>query len=468
MPCHPNIYRRIESIADENVLPHTRSTRINWTKTSKKQHVSTDNQAFKLYNYLYYVSWRRVLFTFFLITTLLILFITNKHYSIQSTIELIPASKLKRIPFDTHSDLPSFMVNMSSDVFLKTTLCGGLISNSSNIKLSDISKTEKLLREKYKNICNLNYINMSCSKLINLQAFHTQKLRKFELKHPHAFTILLQKNLYQFQVLFRILYSKQNYYCIHVDLEASDCLVQYATKLSQCLKNVFVSLKRFNVTLQRRFSILQAELTCQIHLLKKSDKWKYYMILSGQDLPIQTGYTRTQILSLLNNSNSVQSIEEIHQSDTKKSLKSFTVYKGSFHSILTRSFLESIHKSETAYNILKHLRDAQLSHEYFYPALNRHQEFPGTGQLTEHLLSHYVQYKSQKGIFHLTWEDLPLIEQSKRLFAGEFDQQFDSVAIDCLEQWLKVKALNPVKINIKDYKLYIKRIKIRQQLNRIT
>ncbi|CAF0964470.1 unnamed protein product [Didymodactylos carnosus] len=349
-------------------------------------------------------------------------------------------SLYRQVPLYIQQYSSSKLSNINS--FLKTTLCGRIIANSSIVKIFELNNINRKLQQKCHNACKISYNDMSCVVLIESQGFYSKKVTNIELKYPQAFTILLHKNLWQFQVLFRMLYSRQNYHCIHLNLKASDCLIQYAKKLAQCVDNVYLSPRQFNVTSNKKFSILQAELTCQIHLLKQSEKWKYYMILTGQDLPIQTNYARLQILELLNGSNSVQSIDD-HQKEMmvieENYVKKVSLYRGSLHAVLSRSFLESLHKSKTAYDILKYLRDTDLSHEYFYAALNHLKEFPGIGQHTKHILSHFIADDKQHPF---TWTDLPLIEKSGQLFAGEFDQEIDLVGIDCLEQWLNVKQSN--------------------------
>ena len=49
IPCHPNIYRWIESIADEGVLAHARHQQeLIGQQPSKLQHTSSENKAFEM------------------------------------------------------------------------------------------------------------------------------------------------------------------------------------------------------------------------------------------------------------------------------------------------------------------------------------------------------------------------------------------------------------------------------------
>ena len=93
-----------------------------------------------------------------------------------------------------------------------------------------------------------------------------------------AFSILVYKNFYQFQVLMRTLYVRSNFHCIHVDLKSPNYFHSYARKLSQCLSNVYV-IESIRVA-WGSFRILRTERLCQSVLLKKSTKWHYHMTIA--------------------------------------------------------------------------------------------------------------------------------------------------------------------------------------------
>ncbi len=88
-----------------------------------------------------------------------------------------------------------------------------------------------------------------------------------ELTYPLAFTILIHSNLDRFDFLLQTIYRKSNYYCILIDLKAPTTLYQAIKDRSSCVTNIYVTDKRINVT-WGRFSVLEAEQSCQKELLK--------------------------------------------------------------------------------------------------------------------------------------------------------------------------------------------------------
>jgi hypothetical protein len=164
--------------------------------------------------------------------------------------------------------------------FLNDTFCGKFISGTwkTSINESEIMNYNRLLEQRIKPL-EIEYQNSSCSEFIANNDFYSKHIAKLEYDNPMAFSILIYKNLYQFQVLMRTLYVRSNFHCIHVDENASPNCYSYALKLSTCLENVYVSTTRIKVS-WGTMSILKAERLCQTYLLKQSPKWHYHITIA--------------------------------------------------------------------------------------------------------------------------------------------------------------------------------------------
>jgi beta-1,6-N-acetylglucosaminyltransferase 4 len=145
-----------------------------------------------------------------------------------------------------------------------------------------------------------------------------------------------------------------------------------------------------------------------------------------------------------------------------------TVYKGEFHCILTRNFIQAIHTNSLALEFWSYLNGTFIPDEQFYPSLVRLPELPGgkarvvPSYTYDKLLSHYkIWYdpdhlKCQSAEYHYTvcqfnYKDLANIEESGRLFANKFNQNLDLVGIDCWEQWLQIKQNHHRDIDPRNY-----------------
>ena len=164
--------------------------------------------------------------------------------------------------------------------FLNNTVCGKFISDTWNrtIHTDDIEQRQRFLRDRNRQ-SNTHYGNISCSKFIVDNGFYSKRITTAERDNSMAFTILVYKYLYQFQVLMRTLYVRTNLHCIHVDRKASQEIYLYAHKLSTCLENVHVLDTRIAVQ-WGDITILEAQSLCQRFLLNQSSAWHYYMTIA--------------------------------------------------------------------------------------------------------------------------------------------------------------------------------------------
>jgi len=135
------------------------------------------------------------------------------------------------------------------------------------------------------------------------EKFHredTTMNRQFSL----AFSILMYENVEQFERLLRIIYRPQNFYCVHVDNDASPNVLQAVKSIVQCFDNVILASKQEKV-LYATFSRLQADLNCMNDLVKYPS-WKYLLNVANTELPLKTNSELVKILTIYRGYNDIE------------------------------------------------------------------------------------------------------------------------------------------------------------------
>lgn len=121
---------------------------------------------------------------------------------------------------------------------------------------------------------------------------------------PLAFTILMYENIEQFERLLRLIYRPQNFYCIHVDSDASENVLKGVKSIAQCFDNIILASKQEKV-LYATFSRLQAELNCMQDLMK-FPSWKYLLNVANTELPLKTNSELVKILKIYRGYNDIE------------------------------------------------------------------------------------------------------------------------------------------------------------------
>jgi hypothetical protein len=133
--------------------------------------------------------------------------------------------------------------------------------------------------------------------------FHQEDTRSNQ-QFPLAFSILMYENVEQFERLLRVIYRPQNFYCVHVDNDASPHVLQAIKSIVQCFKNVILASKQEKV-LYATFSRLQADLNCMQDLIKYPS-WKYLLNIANTELPLKTNSELVKILSIYRGYNDIE------------------------------------------------------------------------------------------------------------------------------------------------------------------
>jgi len=145
----------------------------------------------------------------------------------------------------------------------------------------------------------------NCSRFIAERRYAMWPVNHEEEDFPIAFSILMFKDVEQFERLLRAIYRPQNLYCVHVDNRSASDIHSAVKAISRCFDNVFV-LRPSIAVHWGWFSVLEPELMCMKKLLRRSKKWKYFINLTGQEFPLKTNWQIVRILKAFNGSNNME------------------------------------------------------------------------------------------------------------------------------------------------------------------
>ncbi|VDM02084.1 unnamed protein product [Schistocephalus solidus] len=137
--------------------------------------------------------------------------------------------------------------------------------------------------------------------------FHSARSSDLEKEFPIGFSIAIFKNINQIARLLRIIYRPQNFYVIHVDRKSSEEFYQAVVEVQKCFgENVRVVPREESVKVRWfTFTVLEVELIAARKLIQMG-KWKYFINLTGQELPLRTNLELVMALKALNGSNLVE------------------------------------------------------------------------------------------------------------------------------------------------------------------
>jgi len=200
------------------------------------------------------------------------------------------------VPVLTLADLPTVSVSGVD--------CNALFRGDRN----ELTKVRKFQENNTKTVIPaVRYIQQAsnCTRFVAERQYAVWPVNREEAMFPIAFSILMFKDVEQFERLLRAIYRPQNLYCIHVDKKSSPNIHAAVTAIARCFENVFVLQRPFDV-FWGTFSVLEPELACMKRLLRRSKKWKYFINLTGQEFPLKTNWQIVQILKVFNGSNNME------------------------------------------------------------------------------------------------------------------------------------------------------------------
>ena len=174
----------------------------------------------------------------------------------------------------------------------KDVNCKAIINNDK----TEIKYALRFMQRKEKeSISLLHYIEKTdnCSQFLRQRKYIRKPLTNEDFSI--AYSIVIYKDIEQFERLLRAIYRSQNYYCIHIDTKSPKIFHRAVQGILDCFPNVFIASKLVDVK-WGEFTVLQADLICMKDLWKRYKNWKYFINLTGQEFPLRTNNELVEIL----------------------------------------------------------------------------------------------------------------------------------------------------------------------------
>ncbi|XP_061758104.1 beta-1,3-galactosyl-O-glycosyl-glycoprotein beta-1,6-N-acetylglucosaminyltransferase-like [Nerophis ophidion] len=311
-------------------------------------------------------------------------------------------------------------------------------------------------------------------------------LSQEEETFPLAYSMVVHHKVQNFERLLRAIYTPQNLYCVHVDKKASASVLSAVTSIASCFPNVFLA-SRSETVVYASWSRVQADLHCMADLYKASAAWKYFINLCGQDFPLKTNLEMVRALRALNGANSmesekmpkgkmwrVQNVHQIFDGQLKGVGKpkdpppfNISILSGNAYIVVSRGYVRSVLEDKRIQALKAWAEDTYSPDEFLWATIQR---LPGVSGSTWaspkydmsdiNAIARLVKWQWHEGartmmdavypecqgrhvraICVYGVGDLQWILEQHHLFANKFDTDFDSVAVFCLEKYLRQKAL---------------------------
>ncbi|XP_060085614.1 beta-1,3-galactosyl-O-glycosyl-glycoprotein beta-1,6-N-acetylglucosaminyltransferase-like [Ylistrum balloti] len=326
--------------------------------------------------------------------------------------------------------------------------------------------------------CSLGSLVDKCKVLIKAHSYLTDRttIDSEELDYPLAFAIKMHKSPEQAEQLLRLIYRPHNVYCLYIDKKANSKVFDVMKKLAACFHNIFIIHERIDI-IYASLSHVLAELQCMHELLARTVMWKYYINLTGQELPLRTNLEIVKILKALHGTNDIESFlfpkhlnfrVQKHYSVVKGSLRedknktkelfsyNVTLRKGSAYGIFRREFVEFLHEDIVAQKFIHWLNDSLSPEETIWATLNGLPWAPGgysveTSHSSSTFLSRAVIWswdkphcfgKFSRSVCIYGIGDLPWLLSRPQLIANKFDRMYDPIAPDCIEELIRNRTNN--------------------------
>uniref|UniRef100_A0A914V573 Beta-1,3-galactosyl-O-glycosyl-glycoprotein beta-1,6-N-acetylglucosaminyltransferase n=1 Tax=Plectus sambesii TaxID=2011161 RepID=A0A914V573_9BILA len=309
------------------------------------------------------------------------------------------------------------------------------------------------------------------------QQFNSEPASDEEARFPLAFSIGMHRDVEQFERLLRMIYWPQNVYCVHVDRKASESVHRAVRAIAKCLGNVMVTSSEY--VYWGGFGVLKASLNCAADLLHSVVDWRYMINLAAQDVPLKTNREMVSIFTILNGTNDVEMLPEMHfkryfyshivsrdengvpfthrpdyQSNKLPVPHSLRMFKGNFAASLSKQFVSFLFKDERVLNFVKWLEDTDTADEHLWSTINHNAVLnaPGgyKGNCRKAWITRTVDWATdEKTVCHGKFVrdvcvhgviDLPTLIKRPNLFANKFYLDYQSAAFYCMEHYIRERT----------------------------
>lgn len=341
-------------------------------------------------------------------------------------------------------------------------------------------------KKKREPFTDTDYLNMTrdCEHFKAERKFIQFPLSKEELDFPIAYSMVVHEKIENFERLLRAVYAPQNIYCIHVDEKSPETFKEAVKAIISCFPNVFLASKLVRVV-YASWSRVQADLNCMEDLLRSSVPWKYFLNTCGTDFPIKTNAEMVLALKMLNGKNSMESeipteykksrwkyhyevTDTLHRTSRMKDPPpdNLPMFTGNAYIVASRSFIEHVLENPKSRQLIEWVKDTYSPDEHLWATLQRAPWMPGSvpyhpkfhisdmtaiarlvkWQGHEGNISMGAPYEPCSGIHQRAiciygTGDLPWILQNHHLLANKFDPKVDDNVLQCLEEYLRYKAV---------------------------
>uniref|UniRef100_A0A8C8RQG2 Beta-1,3-galactosyl-O-glycosyl-glycoprotein beta-1,6-N-acetylglucosaminyltransferase 3 n=1 Tax=Pelusios castaneus TaxID=367368 RepID=A0A8C8RQG2_9SAUR len=364
--------------------------------------------------------------------------------------------------------------------------------NCSRIIRGDVEEVQKALLRRLQvktqpePLTPKDYINLTkdCALFKAARRFIEVPLSREEADFPIAYSMVIHEKIPMFDRLLRSIYAPQNLYCVHVDRKAPEDFQEAVRGIASCFPNVFVASKLERVV-YTSWSRVQADLNCMEDLLRSRVPWRYLLNTCGTDFPLKTNAETVRALKFLNGRNNLESEkpssikrdrwkfhhqvgEAVVRTGTEKSPPPHgsPMFSGSAYMVVTRAFVQHLFQNPTVQQFLEWSKDTYSPDEHIWATLHRMPGVPGSvpsndkyqlsdvNSVARLVKWEYLEGDVSKGapyppctgthrravcVYGLG--DLHWLLQSHHLLANKFDPDVDEGAIQCLEEYLRHKAL---------------------------
>ncbi|XP_037358492.1 beta-1,3-galactosyl-O-glycosyl-glycoprotein beta-1,6-N-acetylglucosaminyltransferase 3 [Talpa occidentalis] len=330
------------------------------------------------------------------------------------------------------------------------------------------------------------YLNMTrdCEHFKAQRKFIQFPLSKDEFEFPIAYSMVVHEKIENFERLLRAVYAPQNIYCIHVDEKSPETFKEAVKAIVSCFPNVFLASKLVRVV-YASWSRVQADLNCMEDLLQSAVPWKYLLNTCGTDFPIKTNAEMVRALKMLNGKNSMESeipteykssrwkyhyevTDTLYVTDKEKDPppENLPMFTGNAYFVASRAFVQHVLENPKSQRLIEWVKDTYSPDEHLWATLQRAPWMPGS--VPHHSKFHIsdmtaiarlVKWQNHEGDISMGAPyapcsgihqraiciygagDLHWMLQNHHLLANKFDPRVDDIALQCLEEYLRHKAI---------------------------
>ncbi|XP_004687787.1 PREDICTED: beta-1,3-galactosyl-O-glycosyl-glycoprotein beta-1,6-N-acetylglucosaminyltransferase 3 [Condylura cristata] len=341
-------------------------------------------------------------------------------------------------------------------------------------------------KKKRKPLTETDYLNMTrdCEHFKVQRKFIPFPLSKGEFEFPIAYSMVVHEKIEIFERLLRAVYAPQNVYCVHVDTKSPDIFKEAVKAITSCFSNVFLASKMVRVVYASWYRV-QADLNCMEDLLQSPVPWKYLLNTCGTDFPIKTNAEIVLALKMLKGKNNMESEipseskasrwkyhhevnDIVRRTDREKDPPpdNIPMFTGNAYMVASRAFVQHIFENPKSRQFIEWAKDTYSPDEHLWATLQRAPWMPGSvphhskfhisdmASITRLVKWQYMEGEVSKGAPYAPCSgihqrsvciygvgDLHWMLQNHHLLANKFDPRVDDNALQCLEEYLRYKAI---------------------------